>query len=207
MIKDVNFTYKLDGKEIPVYVTVKSFQRGTYFRYKNDSFYISCNYLTTKSMIISGLDKFAKKLVKSDEKRNIKAYSIDEKWVYLFGEKLFNLPLIDEKTLQKYLKKELLTYLMDKVRYFEALMRIDKPYSIHVKNMKTRFGSNSYQTHSLSFQLDLVHFSKEIIDSVIVHELAHEFYRNHQKKFYEFVYKFCPNYWELKKKLIRREFK
>ena len=63
------------------------------------------------------------------------------------------------------------------------------------------FGSNSSRTHTLSFQINIMHYSEEIIETVVIHELAHEFERNHGKKFYNIVYKYCPRYKELQKKL------
>ena len=55
---------------------------------------------------------------------------------------------------------------------------IKKPYRVSVKKMTSRYGSNSSQTHTVSYSLVLLHYSVEIIDSVIVHELAHDFVRN-----------------------------
>ena len=46
----------------------------------------------------------------------------------------------------------------------------------------------------------------EIIDSVIIHELAHHFVYDHSDNFYKVVYKYCPNYDILRKKLIKAEF-
>ena len=73
--------------------------------------------------------------------------------------------------------------------------------------MKTRLGSNSRKTNKLAFSLSLVHYSKDIIDSVIVHELAHYYEFNHSFKFYNIVYKYCPNYKILRKKLIKGIYK
>ena len=87
------------------------------------------------------------------------------------------------------------------VRKNEEIMGIPEPYKVKVKTTERQFGSNSKRTHTLSFQLDLVHYSPEIIESVVIHELAHEFERNHGKNFYNIVYKFCPKYKELQRKL------
>ncbi len=80
-------------------------------------------------------------------------------------------------------------------------MGIKEPYKIGIRKTTTRFGSNSLRTHSLSFQQALIHYSEEIISTVVVHELAHDFYRNHQQKFYNCVNLYCPDYINLQKKL------
>ena len=80
-------------------------------------------------------------------------------------------------------------------------MGITHTYKIRVRKMKSRYGSNSRKTMSLAFNLSLVHYSPEIIDSVIIHELVHDKVFNHSEKFYNEVYKYCPNYKALKRKL------
>ena len=89
----------------------------------------------------------------------------------------------------------------------EKEMGIKIPYNIKIRKMKTRYASNSLKTHSLTFQMNLIHYSKEIIDSIVVHELAHEFYRNHQKRFYQCVEKYFPNYKEVNLKLKKGLYK
>ena len=72
--------------------------------------------------------------------------------------------------------------------------------------MKTRHGSNSYYKDHLSFALTLVHYSYPIIDSVIIHELAHDIHFDHSKAFYQTVYQYCPNYKALSKALNSKDF-
>lgn len=198
--KIINFLF--NNKEYVIHVTARPFQRGYYARFKNGEFCVSTNSFMSDKEIVRLTIKFAPKLLVEE----IESYSIENNWCYLFGEKI-EIDLPNEIELLKFLKQQLLIYLNTRVREYEAKMDISKPYKIGVRNTKTRYGSNSLKTHAISFQLGLVHFSKEIIDSVIVHELAHDKFRNHQKGFYNEVYKYCPNYWDLKKKLRRRIFK
>ena len=80
-------------------------------------------------------------------------------------------------------------------------------YRISVRNMTTRYGSNSLRSKHITFALVLVHYSTEIIDSVIVHELAHIKEFNHSQKFYDVVYKYYPNYDECHAKLRKGIYK
>lgn len=206
------FEIIINQQKYDVFVIYK-YQRNMYFRLKNNAFYVTCPSFTLKSQILKGVEKFGPRLLQKTKKEFKKHYSFNEHFIYLFGEKL-NLEIADnfkiEKNtvfckddgeLQKNLRKLLVNYLNKSVRNYEVLMSIKKPYQISVKSMKSRYGSNSMKTHRLHFQSDLVHFSFPIIDSVIVHELAHEFYRNHQSEFYSCVLEYCPDYYNLKKKL------
>ena len=73
--------------------------------------------------------------------------------------------------------------------------------------MKSRYGSNNKRSKTITYSLTLMHYSLEIIDSVVVHELTHCFVYDHSDNFYRLLYKYCPDYDKLRKKLIRAEFK
>ena len=204
MMNNKTFIYKFDDVDYVVNVEVHAFQKATYFRFHNNEFFVSTSKLVSQKTIMDGLDKYARRLIKANQKRIEKAYSFPERWMYLFGNKITMPDEINENNINTFLKSQLLSYLNDTVPYYEKEMGIKKPYKIRVRDMKSRYGSNSLKTHSVCFQLDLAHFSSGIIDSVIVHELAHEFYRDHSKEFYRLIVKYCPNYYELKKKLRKK---
>lgn len=200
-MKISEFIYKYKNKDILVHVRY-SRQRNIYYRYRKDGFHVSAPYLTGQKTILKGLDKFANKLIVQFEKMNSN-YSFDYDFVYLLGEQvsLKSLNIENTEDLHDFLQKNAEIYIKELVRKNEEIMGISEPYKIKIKPTERQFGSNSKRTHTLSFQIDLIHYSKEIIESVVVHELAHDFERNHGENFYNIIYKYCPNYKELQKKL------
>ena len=80
-------------------------------------------------------------------------------------------------------------------------------YRITIRKMTSRYGSNSKTSKHITFATILLHYSLPIIDSVVVHELAHIEVFDHSKKFYDVVYKYCPDYDVLHKKLRKGEYK
>ncbi len=200
-MKISEFIYKYKNKDILVHVK-HSRQRNIYYRYRKDGFHVSAPYLTGQKTILKGLDKFADKLIVQFEKMNSN-YSFDYDFVYLLGEQvsLKSLNIENMRELHEFLQKNAEIYIKELVRKNEEIMGISEPYKVKIKPTERQFGSNSKRTHTLSFQIDLIHYSKEIIESVVVHELAHDFERNHGKNFYNIIYKYCPNYKELQKKL------
>ena len=200
-MKTTEFLYKYKDKDIPVHVRY-SRQRNIYYRYRKDGFHVSAPYLTAQKTIVKGLDKFAEKLIVQFEKMNSN-YSFEYDFVYLLGEQvsLKSLNIENMQELREFLKKNAEISVKELVRKNEEIMGISEPYKIKIKPTERQFGSNSKRTHTLSFQVDLVHYSKEIIESVVIHELAHDFERNHGKNFYNIIYQYCPKYKELQKKL------
>ncbi|MBR2812368.1 MAG: M48 family metallopeptidase [Solobacterium sp.] len=65
---------------------------------------------------------------------------------------------------------------------------------ITIRNQTTRWGSCSSKGN-LNFNCLLMLCPKEVIDSVIVHELCHRKYMNHSDAFYREVLRVFPNYW------------
>lgn len=200
-MKSPDFIYNIEGKDYNVFVTKKR-QRNIYFRYREDGFHISAPFVASKSSLVNGLNKYGLKLIKSYSNSNSN-YSFEDDFIYLLGERyiLSTLNIVNNEELQRFLKKKALEFITNLVREKEKIMGIQEPYKITVRNTKTRYGSNSMNTHHLTFQLNLIHYSPEIIETVVVHELAHDKYRNHQKEFYNEVLKYCPNYRELTEKL------
>ena len=147
------------------------------------------------------VDDFIKKALPRLLKRvQAKEEDYDNGELYVFGEKRAVGDLTEDQV-NALLKKEGLPYLKERVAHYSEIMGISEPYKVRIRTMKTRFGVNSATTHSVTFTTRLICFSPEIIDSVVVHELAHHFVRNHQKAFYDVVYRYYPVYDEMHKKL------
>jgi hypothetical protein len=64
---------------------------------------------------------------------------------------------------------------------------------LKIKFMKSRWGSCS-RLGNLNFSLRLVHYDREVINYVVVHELCHTREMNHSRRFWELVGQFCPEY-------------
>ena len=207
-------SYTLEGQEYEVAITYKRI-RNIHFRFDGEKFLVSCPKRTPISLIKGGLDKYAKKL----HDRNPKTQAFGDGFIYLFGQKyevvypgeLFinnetKIVFKDQNDLLKKLRKYFLNYMQDRTKLFSERMKTSQ-YLVKVRQMRSRYGSNNRAKKTITYSLTLIHYSPEIIDSVIVHELAHCFVYNHSDKFYRVVYNYCPEYDVYRKKLIKAVFK
>lgn len=200
-MKYLTFVYKYKEKDINVYVTLKR-QSNIYYRFKDGSFYITAPTFTSLKLIVKGLDKYAEKLV-TRFTNYYTNYSFEEDYVYLLGEKvsLKQLEITDKDDLKEFLFCKCHEFIEPLVRKYEEIMGTKVMHKISFKHTKNQFGSNAKNTKHLSFQIELIHYSLEIIESVVVHEIAHNFERNHGENFYNIVYTYCPKYKEVQRKL------
>ena len=210
---DAKTTYVLDGQEYEVIITYKRI-RNIHFRFDGEKYLVSCPRRVSSSMIKSGLDKYARKL----RDRNPKNQAFGENYVYLFGHRIpvtypgsislkdeTKIAFKDKDDLIKKMRKVFLNYMQARTEAFANSMKCPH-YNVKVRQMKSRYGSNNKAKKTITYSLTLIHYSAAIIDSVVVHELAHCFVYNHSDSFYRVVYKYCPEYDKLRKKLIRAEF-
>ena len=90
---------------------------------------------------------------------------------------------------EMYLKKILMDYLQEKIiEYLAYDFDLDMPL-IEIKKYKGRWGSCFYKDNKVTFNLSLIHLPKDLIDYVIVHELAHFLQANHSHLFYQEIEK------------------
>lgn len=87
--------------------------------------------------------------------------------------------------LSSWLKSRAIEYITKRVHELSILM--DTHFAgLAFKQQKTRWGSCSSTKH-LNFNWKLIHAPSDVIDYVIIHELAHTKHMNHGKNFWDFV--------------------
>ena len=90
------------------------------------------------------------------------------------------------------LKREARILIPGRVRYFAAKLGISYG-RVAIRAQRTRWGSCSSKGN-LNFNCLLMLAPREVIDSVIVHELCHRREMNHSRAFWALVYEAMPDY-------------
>lgn len=86
-----------------------------------------------------------------------------------------------------------------RVRHYCEAMGVTVGY-VTVKNQKTRWGSCSAKGN-VNFNYQLAFLPDELLDYVVIHELAHRRHMNHSRAFWAEVEKYCPDYRERREQL------
>lgn len=104
-----------------------------------------------------------------------------------------------EYTNIKSIHQTLMEYLKIKTKSYADQMGVIYQ-KLAVRNNKRILGSCNH-LDQLSFSSLLCFAHKDLIDYVIVHELAHIKHKNHSKDFWNFVGKFCANHVEKRQEI------
>lgn len=86
-----------------------------------------------------------------------------------------------------------------RVAYYASIMGVSYG-RITIREQKTRWGSCSSKGN-LNFNWKLILLPEEVLDYVVVHELAHRKEMNHSKEFWKIVESVLPDYRERRKRL------
>lgn len=96
-------------------------------------------------------------------------------------------------------RKEALRYIPERTAYLAAKNQL-RYKSVSIRNAKTRWGSCS-SNNTINISLFCMRLPDELIDYVILHELAHTVIKSHSRKFWEFLQSLEPNAFELNNQL------
>lgn len=99
----------------------------------------------------------------------------------------------------KALADQALETIPTRVEYFARIIGVTYG-NITIRNQKTRWGSCSSKGN-LNFNYQLYYLPDELLDYVVIHELAHRRYMDHSKEFWAEVEKYCPDYRERRQQL------
>lgn len=197
-MRTISSSYILDGISYPLIIVIKRKKNYSY-RFKDGSFLayvpIGTSYVTIKYH----LDQCAKSLMDRYYRHNSrnKDKHKENGYVYYLGEIS---SYTDEVSLYKEKRKEFKELLKSRINFYCLRMNnnIRHITRLSTKPLKSRFGSNSRRTHTISFSVELMHYDIDIIDSVVIHELCHDYYFDHGKNFYNLLSYYCPRHKEYK---------
>jgi len=77
---------------------------------------------------------------------------------------------------------------------------------IHIRNMKTRWGSCKPSDNVITLNLQLIKADVRCMEQVILHELMHFVEPNHGENFYALLEKYMPD-WKDRKQMLEERFK
>jgi predicted metal-dependent hydrolase len=104
-----------------------------------------------------------------------------------------------KKAFENWYKKEAKKFIIPRVQ--ELALLHDFSYGeVRITSAKTRWGSCSAKKN-LSFSWRLMLMPRDVVDYVILHELAHLKHMDHSALFWKCVHDMCPEYVDKKKQL------
>jgi predicted metal-dependent hydrolase len=106
--------------------------------------------------------------------------------------------LYTKKLLDRWYEQNAVIKFEEELRGCLKTYGIENPPTLRIRQMKSRWGSYSKATHSISLNKRLIQASRKQIDYVITHELCHMEYMNHGSGFYTLLTKRLPSWKQLK---------
>jgi len=111
--------------------------------------------------------------------------------IYLDRSKVEDTSIKEE--LERLYREEARRHFTERAEHFSEVLGVTYE-QIQIRNQKTRWGSYSTRTGTLSLNFRLLMAPPDVIDYVIVHELAHAEHPNHGPRFWRLVEKHVPDY-------------
>ncbi|MDD6272872.1 MAG: DUF45 domain-containing protein [bacterium] len=205
---------QLGNKIFNVYIVRKN-NKNMYLRVKEDGIHISCNYFVTKSMITSFIKSNEDAIIEASNRLEVKSkkkeefYYLGNKYDVIILNTVSKIEFSNDKVFVKnktyldtFLKNEAKRIFNDRVEVCYNLFEERIPYpDILIGKMTRKWGYCNKAKKLIKLNFELIKYSINEIDYVIIHELCHFLEFNHSKKFWYYVKKYKPDYKEAQKVL------
>lgn len=199
----------IEGQTFNVFITRKN-NKNMYLRVKKDGIYITCNYFVTNSMIKSFIEKNEDDIIRMNEtvqrkeKKNEEFYYLGNNYDVVVLNKVSKIEFVGNQVFVKnktylntFLKNECERIFNERVKICYNLFEEDIPYpKVMIGKMKRKWGYCNKRQELIKLNSELIKYSIDEIDYVIIHELCHFLEFNHSKNFWNYVKKYKPNYKE-----------
>ena len=128
-----------------------------------------------------------KKIIESDLER----IRLTDTSVYIYSKNIDNARI--DKKLFEWKFEELKSILEEYLGKYTKLLNTNINY-YQIKKLSSAWGIYHKRENYISFNFDLIEKDIKCIEYVVLHELCHIFYMNHQKDFWTLVEKYMPDY-------------
>ena len=135
-----------------------------------------------------------KKIIESDLER----LRLTDTSIYIYSKNIDTLEI--EKKLFEWEFEELKNILEENLEKYTKLLNTNINY-YQIKKLSSAWGIYHKKENYITFNFDLIEKDIECIEYVVLHELCHIFYMNHQKNFWTLLEKYMPDYKIRRKKL------
>ena len=128
-----------------------------------------------------------KKIIESDLER----IRLTDTSIYIYLKNINNAEI--EKKLLEWKIEKLKAILDEYLTKYTKLLNTNINY-YQIKKLSSAWGIYHKKENYISFNFDLIEKDIECIEYVVLHELCHIFYMNHQKNFWTLLEKYMPDY-------------
>ena len=146
----------------------------------------SKNSLKENTIKILGKE-IEKKIIESDLER----IRLTDTSIYVYSKNIDNAEI--EKKLFEWKFEKLKVILEEYLEKYTKLLNTNINY-YQIKKLSSAWGIYHKKENYINFNFDLIEKNIDCIEYVVLHELCHIFYMNHQKDFWTLVEKYMPDY-------------
>lgn len=208
----------IDGDTYKVNIIKKS-NKNTYLRVKSDlEIYVTTNYMMPPSEIVRFITDNKASVIdmvnrqKTKNKKLESFYYLGNEYDLVICNSIKNIVfdenkiyIDDKKKLNNFLKKESLRIFSERLKYNYDKFEERIPYpELKIRNMKAKWGYCKKAGSVVMLNFNLIKYSVDEIDYVIVHELCHFIEFNHSQRFWSYVRKYKPDY-RVNRKVLKEE--